>query len=309
MSNDSASPYDAPYEPLGDLLDVLDLTPEAPTTGQYGDVRDMFSGRSQPTPHKRIFGGQALAQCLVAAGRSVDALRAEGLLPHSLHATFLQPGDPDVPLTFVVERLRDSRSFSARRVHALQHDRPILAMMCSFALPSDGLDHQVPMPDAPAPESLPELAAELYSPPATAGGDWLMRRAVDVRHIDGNIAMRPGPVTDREMVWFKALGELVGAVDNPIIHAAVYAYASDWTILEPVLRRHGLAWVDRRLRAASLDHAMWFHRPGRADRWTLYAQESPSAASGRGFGYGHMFAEDGTLIATVAQEGMVRIKE
>lgn len=297
---------DAPFDPLGDLLDVLDLTPEAPTSGQYGDVRDMFSGRSQPTPHRRIFGGQALAQCLVAAGLSVRQTRDDVLLPHSLHATFLQPGDPDLRLTFAVERLRDSRSFSARRVHALQHDRPILAMMCSFALGSEGLDHQVAMPEVPAPETLPDLAAELEKMPATSRGDWLMRRAVGIRHVDDHIAITPAPISDHQSVWFKALGELP---DDPLTHAAVFAYAADWVLLEPVLRRHGVTWTDRRLRVASLDHAMWFHRPGRADRWTLYTQESPSASSGRGLGYGHMFAADGTLVATVAQEGMVRLKE
>ncbi len=293
-------------DPLGDLLDVLALRPEEPTTGQYGDVRDMFSGRSQPTPHKRIFGGQALAQCLIAAGRSVTMTRDDTLVPHSLHANSLQAGDPDVPLVFMVERLRDSRSFSARRVHALQHDRPILAMMCSFALESDALDHQIAMPSVPAPESIPDLAAELYAMPTTARSDWLMRRAVDIRHVGGHIALEPGPATDQQAVWFTALGDLP---DDPLIHAAVFAYASDWTILEPVLRRHGIAWVDPRLRAASLDHSMWFHRPGRADRWTLFTQESPSAASGRGLGYGHLFAQDGTLIASVVQEGMVRLKE
>lgn len=299
MTNDPA------HDPLADLLDVLDLTPQEPTTGQYGDLRDMFSGRSQPTPHHRIFGGQALAQCLVAAGRSVAQTRDDELAPHSLHATFLQPGDPDVPLTFVVERLRDSRSFSARRVHALQQDRPILAMMCSFAVESEGLDHQIAMPDVRGPETLPDLASEMYAMPTSARGDWLMRRAVDVRHVEGHIAIEPGPVTDHQNVWFRTLGRVP---DDPLIHAAVLAYASDWTLLEPILRRHRVAWTDRRLRAASLDHAMWFHRPVRADRWLLYTQESPSASSGRGLGYGHMFATDGTLVATMAQEGMVRLK-
>lgn len=297
---------EAPFDPLRDLLDVLDLTEKPMTRGTDGTPRDTFSGRSQPTPQGRVFGGQVVAQCLIAAGRSVTATRAEAMHPHSLHATFLQAGDTDLPITFVVERLRDSRSFSARRVHALQRGRPILAMMCSFTVEAGGLDHEISMPEVPEPESLPELAAELYPFPASDGGDWLLRRAVDMRNVDGSIALEPKPVADHQSVWVKATGTLP---DDRLLHAAVLTYASDWVILEPVLRRHGIAWLDPRLRVASLDHSMWFHRPFRADEWLLYTQESPSAFGGRGLGYGHVFTSEGTLVVTVAQEGMLRLKE
>ncbi len=265
----------------------------------------VFSGRSQPTPHGRVFGGQVLAQCLIAAGRTVDAGPQRQV--HSLHGYFLRPGDSHEPILFSVENMRDGRSFSARRVHAHQDGRILLSMITSFQDRAGGLDHQDVMPDAPDPESLPpdHVAASRSEDPATAMRSH--RLAIDMRHVEGPIVHRPAESRDPDQkVWLRAAGPLP---DDPLVHAAVLAYASDYSLLGSVLRRHGVAWVDPRLRVASLDHAMWFHRFARVDDWVLYVQHSPSAQSGRGLGVGRMFSRDGTLVATLGQEGMVRIKE
>ena len=309
-------------DPLEDLLDVLDLEPAGSahiTIGGAADDNkpdlgesdaDVFIGRSQPMPHGRVFGGQVLAQSVIAAGRTVGALADAGDHPrriHSLHGYFLRPGDSARPIRFAVERLRDGRSFSARRVHAIQNGRPILSMITSFQTDADGLDHQDLMPSAPDPESLPTVAEELAAIDHRVADFWSKGKAIDLRHVEGGIYVRPGRQrAAQQSVWLKAIGQMP---DDPLMHAAVLAYCSDYSVLEPVLRRHGLAWSDPRLRPASLDHAMWFHRPGRADDWTLYTQASPSASNGRGLAVGRMFSADGSLLATVAQEGMLRIKE
>jgi acyl-CoA thioesterase-2 len=179
-------------------------------------------------------------------------------------------------------------------------------MITSFQEDAGGLDHQDPMPEVPAPDELPSLADQ-FGGIDHPGARHLLRRPIDLRHVQGNLFVAPG--TDRvpqQEVWMRALGQLP---DDPLVHAAVLAYASDYTLLEPVIRRHGLTWTDPRLRPASLDHAMWFHRPVRIDEWVLYTSTSPSASGGRGLGVGRMFAADGRLVATVAQEGMVRVKE
>ncbi|GAB98324.1 acyl-CoA thioesterase [Kineosphaera limosa NBRC 100340] len=296
-----ATPNDPDYDAIGDLLNVLDLK-------ALGD--DEFEGRSQRQPHGRVFGGQVLAQALVAAGRTVadlDGFEQNPRYPHSMHAYFLRPGDDTKPIRFTVERLRDGRSFSARRVHAVQEGRPILSLAASFQTPDEGLDHQDVMPEVPAPEDLPavgELLAQVTNGPAKK---WVERRAIDIRHAEGPIYLQPSEEqTARQNVWIRAVGQLP---DDPLLHAAVLAYASDYTLLEPVLRRNGLTWIDPRLRVASLDHAMWFHRPIHADDWLLYSQSSPSAKGGRGLGIGRMFNRDGQLLASVAQEGMLRLKE
>ena len=307
-----------PENQIKDLLDVLDLTFEGKTTvrvasteGVAEDLRDsegeVFVGRSQPMPTGRVFGGQVLAQCVVAAGRTVTGDDGDGPRHiHSLHGYFLRPGDANQPIRFLVDRMRDGGSFSARRVHAVQDGRILLSMIASFQELSEGLDHQIPMPHVPSPEELTpdaEALSRIDHPLARHAAS----RAVELRHVDpqlfpGNDAERQ----ERQSVWMRLPGHLP---DDPHLHAAVMAYASDYSLLEPVLRRHGLVWGDPRLRIASLDHAMWFHRPGRVDQWLLYTQLSPSAQGGRGLGQGHMFAADGTLLATVGQEGMVRVKE
>jgi len=288
------------FDPFHDLLDILDLD-AAP--GESG----VFEGRSQPQPHGRVFGGQVVAQCLVAAGRTVAALEGAPRLLHSLHGYFLRPGDPDSSIRYEVEELRDGSSFSARRVHAVQHGRPILSMISSFQTHDEGLEHQAMMPAVPDPETLHSDDDEL----STLGNpvsEYMSRtRPIDIRHCQGHLYGRPRRVTASEQsVWFRAKGDMP---DDPLLHSAVLAYASDYNLLEGALRRHGIAWGDRRIRAASLDHSMWFHRPFRADEWLLYTQASPSAQDGRALGMGHVFREDGVLVATVAQEGMLRLKQ
>ena len=270
---------------------------------------DIFVGRSQPMPHGRVFGGQVLAQSIIAAGRTVEDVDDGGPRHiHSLHGYFLRPGDSSHPIRFAVERLRDGRSFSARRVHAIQYGKPILSMITSFQTQAGGLDHQDSMPASPDPEQLPTTAEELgrlrrrRSPASGRRGS---RSTCGTSRAP--IYVAPGRQrAAQQSVWLKAAGRLP---DDPLLHAAVLAYSSDYSLLEPVLRKHGLAWADPRLRPASLDHAMWFHRPARADEWTLYTQASPSASGGRGLATGRMFAADGTLVASVAQEGMLRVKE
>jgi acyl-CoA thioesterase II len=243
----------------------------------------------------------------MAAGRTVADID-DGDGPrhiHSLHGYFMRPGDDTKPIRFAVERMRDGRSFSTRRVHAIQDGLPILSMITSFQEQADGLDHQDRMPQVPGPDTLPSLQ-DLFGAVDHPAARHLLNRPVEHRHVEGDVFAAPGSeLAAQQSVWLKAIGSLP---DDPLVHAAVLAYASDYTLLEPVIRRHGLAWSDRRLRPASLDHAMWFHRPVSVDDWILYTQESPSASGGRGLGIGRMFGADGTLVATVAQEGMVRVK-
>jgi acyl-CoA thioesterase-2 len=312
----------ANLNPLEDLLDVLDLrsagsahiTIDGAADDEESDLgesdADVFIGRSQPMPHGRVFGGQVLAQSVIAAGRTVNDLADAAERPrriHSLHGYFLRPGDSDHPIRFAVERLRDGHSFSARRVHAIQYGKPILSMITSFQADASGLDHQDSMPAAPDPESLQTMAEVFAGIDNPQANFWSKDKPIDLRHVEGAIYIRPGRQrAAQQSVWLKAIGQMP---DDPLVHAAVLAYCSDFSLLEPVLRKHGLAWSDRRLRPASLDHAMWFHRPGRADDWTLYTQSSPSASSGRGLAAGRMFNSDGIMLATVAQEGMLRLKD
>ncbi|WP_151524660.1 acyl-CoA thioesterase [Serinicoccus kebangsaanensis] len=312
----------SPDYPIDDLLDVLDLSREGSTTirvaspeGVGEDLADsqgdVFLGRSQPMPHGRVFGGQVLAQCLVAAGRTVepveDGTDAEPLPRpiHSMHGYFLRPGDANRPLRFLVERMRDGRSFSARRVHAVQDGRILMSIIMSFQERSDGLEHQIGMPEVPGPDGLRsdrEILEQVQHPVAQ---ETARRRPVELRHVEPLLLGPTAPGPDEQSVWLRIARDLPA---DPLLHAAILAYASDYVLLEPILRRHGIGWGDPRLRPASLDHSMWFHRPARVDEWVLYTQSSPSASSGRGLGLGHMFASDGTLLATVGQEGMVRLK-
>ncbi|MGL5861411.1 MAG: acyl-CoA thioesterase [Phycicoccus sp.] len=314
--------------PLLDLLATLDLEelgsarvsiqpmsragaladePAVPLPETFAEDVTLFRGQSQKQPHGRVFGGQVLAQGVVASGRTVTAVPGAARRLHSIHAYFMRPGDDTQPITFSVERMRDGRSFSTRRVHAIQHGAPILSMSASFQVPGRGLDHQDPMPEAPDPLSVPSLA-EVFAGVDHPGARHLAEgRAIDQRHVEGNIFAVPASerVADQR-VWMRAVGTLP---DDPLVHEAVLAYASDYSLLESVLRRHGRVWTTPGLKAASLDHAMWVHRPARADDWLLYAQHSPSAQGGRGLGLGRMFGADGTLLATVAQEGMLRVPD
>ncbi len=286
---------DAERDALAGLLRVLDLAPHP------DGEPDTFVGESQPQPWGRVFGGQVLAQSLAAAQRTVVPERPV----HSMHGYFLRAGDSSEPIVFAVERLRDGRSFSARRVHALQFGRPILSMIASFQSPAEGLDHQMPMPDVPAPESLPTIGEHYAGLDTVDARYWTRQRPMDLRHVEPPVYLRPDPERrTQQAVWMRAVGRLP---DDPALHAAVLAYASDYSLLEPVLRGHGRAWSEPGLKAASLDHAMWWHRHGRADEWLLYVQDSPSAQGARGLGIGRLYTRDGVLVASVAQEGMLRV--
>ena len=284
-------------DPLDDLLLALDLADTNARTNE-----DIFIGQSQWSALGRVFGGQVLAQSLVAAQRTL----ADDRIIHSLHGYFLRPGKIELPITFSVDRIHDGRSFSTRRTQAYQSGLPILSMIASFQDSDDGLEHQVDMPtDIPQPEDLPTAAEVLAGVEHPIAKQWAMGRPFDMRHVPSPVFLSvDGPHVAHQAVWFTATGRLP---DDPNLHRAALAYASDYSILEPIFRRHGVAWSTPGLKAASLDHAMWFHRFGRVDEWMLYVQESPNATGGRGLSFGRIFSRDGLLLASVAQEGMVRV--
>ncbi|MFI5364534.1 MAG: acyl-CoA thioesterase [Candidatus Binatia bacterium] len=277
-------------DPLKNLLDLLDL--------EELEV-NIFRGVSPKEDRQRVFGGQVAGQALVAAGRTV----AHGQV-HSLHCYFLRPGDPKVPILYEVDRIRDGRSCSTRRVVAIQHGRAIFNLDASFHTQERGLAYSAPMPEVPPPESLPPFKERVQAY-LNDIGSWAEReRPIDLRLCDP--LDRP-PREWREpatAVWMRADGRLP---DDPMLHACVLAYASDLTLLDVTVRPHGLVWSpERKLMMASLDHAMWFHRSFRADDWLLYAQTTPASAGGRGFATGSIFTRDGALVVSVAQEGLIR---
>ena len=284
-------------DPVSGLLSALDLTDTGARTSE-----DIFTGPSQPQPLGRVFGGQVLAQSLVAAMRTIDADR----FVHSMHGYFLRPGDAAQPITFSVDRIHDGRSFSTRRTQAYQNGLPILSMIASFQDVDEGLDHQVEMPtDLPEPESLPSAAETLAGIEHPVAADWAHGRAFDMRHVPSPIYFTvEGAHVPHQAVWLKAKSRLP---DDENLHRAALAYASDYSILESIMRGHGIPWALPGLKAASLDHAMWFHRFARVDEWLLYVQESPNAVGGRGLSVGRIYSRDGVLLASVAQEGMVRV--
>lgn len=271
------------------LIELLDLEPI--------EV-NVFRGRSPNEDRQRVFGGQVAGQALVAAARTV-----EGMAVHSLHSYFLVPGDPTSPILYLVDRLRDTRSFTTRRVVAVQHGRPIFELSASFQRPEAGFDHQMAMPTGlPDPESLPDFKTRL-APWKEQLGEWYDRpRPIDTRYCNWQPPddRSPGPMLDN--VWFRAAGRLP---DDPVLHTCVVTYSSDFTVLDTSVRPHGGSGLGD-VFMASLDHAMWFHRPFRADDWLLYAQDTPSASGGRGLGRGLIFARDGRLVASVVQEGVIR---
>jgi acyl-CoA thioesterase-2 len=283
--------------PIESLLRTLDLTDTGARTEE-----DIFTGPSQRTAHGRVYGGQVLAQALTASVRTVAADRAV----HSMHAYFLRPGDSQLPITFAVDRIHDGRSFSARRTQAYQNGVPILSAIASFQDDDAGLEHHSPMPSGiPEPEDLPSAADLLADVDHPIGQTWARERPFDIRHIPSPIYLSvEGEHTDRQAVWMRATSPLP---DSPHLHQAALAYASDYTILEPVLRRHGVPWATPGSKIASLDHAMWWHRPARVDDWLLYVQDSPSASGGRGLSRGLFYSRSGQLVASVAQEGMLRM--
>ena len=282
-------------ESLDELIETLDL--------EEIEV-NVFRGRSPHEERIRVFGGQVAGQALVAAGRTV----ADRVV-HSLHAYFLRPGDPKIPILYQVDRIRDGKSFTTRRVVAIQHGEAIFHLSASFQTTERGLEHQIPMPAAPPPESLPTLkerTAEMLSRAPEEMKRWLMReRPIDVRPVNPGDHLRPEKAEPRQLVWLRADGRLP---DPLLLHQCVVAYASDLTLLDTATLPHAISWFDPRFQMASLDHAMWFHRPFRADEWLLYVQESPSASGARGFAMGHIFRLDGTLAVSVVQEGLIRLR-
>jgi acyl-CoA thioesterase II len=279
---------------LDQVLDLLDL--------EQIEV-DIFRGRSpEGERRQRVFGGQVAGQALVAAGRTVPEDRPV----HSLHAYFIRPGDPTVPLIYLVERVRDGRSFTTRRVTTIQHGKTIFTLSASFHRDEPGVEHADPMPDVPPPDAIATTAErmeKLFGPDVR---EWYDGNPIDIRHI-GPLSFEaerdPSLRTTRNMVWLRVDGDLP---DDPLLHVCLMTYASDMTLLDSVLLAHGLSWADGRTTGASLDHAMWFHGPFRADRWLLYAQDSPVARGSRGLARGEVYTSDGDLVVSVVQEGLVR---
>ncbi len=261
-----------------------------------------FEGDSLPMPRGRVFGGQVLAQALLAAGTTVDPER----FAHSLHGYFLRAGDAAQPIQFEVEVLRDGRSFSARRTHALQNGKPILSMIASFQVEQEGPEHAVRMPEVPGPDQVPsgvDIMAPFMGHPAA--DFWLTQAPFDVRHIEGSIFLAPdGRPKTYQTTWMKVRGPVEG---SDLLHRSLLAFGSDQVMLEPLLRRHGVSWATADIAFASLDHAMWWHRPARADEWLLFVQDAPTAQGGRGLTGTWIFSEDGRLVASAAQEGMIRL--
>jgi acyl-CoA thioesterase II len=280
---------------LDRLLDLLDL--------EQVEV-NLFRGRSPDETRQRVFGGQVAAQGLVAAGRTVPPDRPV----HSLHAYFIHPGDTSVPLIYSVEPVRDGRSFSTRRVSAIQHGRTIFVMSASFQRHEESITHAASMPPVPSPSEVRPNLERLEDLLGRALPAEFRDYPIELRHV-GPLSLEvqrdPGLRTSSNYVWLRVAGELP---DDPLLHVCLMTYASDLTLLDTVLRRHGRIWEDGQTTGASLDHAMWFHRPFRADRWLLFAQETPSASGGRGLAYGHVYTEDGALVVSAVQEGLVRTR-
>jgi acyl-CoA thioesterase-2 len=264
---------------------------------------NLFRGARGNEGWQRVFGGQVLGQALMAANLTVDRER----LVHSLHGYFLLAGDPSQPIIYDVERIRDGGSFTTRRVKAIQHGRPIFSMSASFHKKEAGYDHQSPMPDVPPPETLPnpkDMIGKLIDKlPEGMRRYWDRERPIDIRVVDVSRYLSREKKTPVQHIWIRAAGTLP---DDPALHRAVLAYISDFTLLDTALIAHGKLLFDADVQLASLDHAMWYHRPFRADEWMLYVQDSPSAQGARGFCRGAVYTRDGSLIASVAQEGLMR---
>ena len=276
------------------LLDILDLEVLE---------HDLFRGRSPQVGWQRVFGGQVVGQALVAATRTVKTRPV-----HSLHGYFLRPGDPAVPIVYQVDRIRDGGSFTTRRVVAIQHGKPIFSMAASFhQREENALSHQVAMPTAPAPEDLPgerELKERfLAEAPENVQAYWRRERPIELRPTNLDHYVSDRSFDPHQQVWVRTTGPLP---DDPAIHAAVLAYASDMTLFDTALFAHGSSVFDRSMQLASLDHAMWFHAPFRIDDWLLYDQDSPFTGGARGFCRGSLWTRDGRLVVSTAQEGLMR---
>ncbi|MCC7003429.1 MAG: acyl-CoA thioesterase II [Gemmatimonadaceae bacterium] len=286
---------------VADFMNLLELEPLE---------HNIYRGTNRDVGTGRVYGGQVFAQALVAARRTVG----EGRETHSVHGYFLREGDFRAPIVYFVDRPRDGRSFTSRRVTAIQHGEAIFHLSASFHIEEPGLDHQMGMPDVPAPETLTNelesIRARADKIPEPLRGILTQDRPLDVRPIvpaDPFRAPKPGPAEDaKRQVWFKVT-ERIG--DAPMLHQAVLAYASDYGFLPTALIPHGIGFRDPRLFIASLDHTIWFHRPFRADEWLLYSCDAPSAFGARGFVRGSVYTQSGVMVASVAQEGLMRLRE
>ena len=266
---------------------------------------NLFRGQSSDLGGKSVFGGQVIGQALSAAGRTVA-----GRTVHSLHAYFLLPGDMAAPIVYEVDRIRDGRSFTARRVQAIQHGQPILSMIASFQVPEEGMEHQAEMPSVPPPESLRSVAElrEEWLASAPQVPDRLreaMRRPapIDFRPVDPWNPLQPRVTPPTQALWFRTVDRVP---DDPMMHRCLLAWASDYNLIPTALRPHGVSWNLGQVVLASIDHAMWFHREARVDEWLLYSMVSPSAQNARGIALGRIFDQKGRLVASVAQEGLMR---
>ncbi len=294
----------------------LTLSPEVPTPEALAqgliallDVEeidtDLYRGARRPGGEGRVFGGQVIAQALQAAQRSTAGLRTA----HSLHAYFMRPGDERYPIIYRVERDFEGRSFATRRVIAMQKGKPILNLACSFQTPEDGMHHQdampaVPMPDALTPER--ELLAQLGDQVPGPMRAFLQRpRPIELRPVDPRQMLSPEPREPFQAIWFRVVAPIG---DDPALHRAILAYASDFVLLGTSTLPHGVNWLVHDMQTASLDHALWLHEPFRADEWLLYTTDSPWAGHARGFNRGRIFSVDGRLVASVAQEGLIRLR-
>jgi acyl-CoA thioesterase II len=277
-----------------ELVDLLDL--------ETIDL-NLFRGKQPHTMMQRVFGGQVAAQALVAASRTAP----EHMQVHSMHSYFLRPGDTAVPIVYDVDRVRDGRSFATRRVLARQHGRPIYGLTASFQVAEEGLEHQDVMPTVPAPEDAFDVSAAMAAADSERREEWQREwAALDLRHAGDS---RPGGALANETqpavvrYWIKVADQLP---DDVLVHRAALTYVSDMTLLGATLVPHGLHPSSSGVQAASLDHTVWFHQPHRADEWLLYDQASPIAVGGRGLALGRLFTQDGRLVASVAQEGLIR---
>lgn len=283
---------------VDNLLDILDLD-----ESQARTTEDIFTGRSHSMPTGRIYGGQVLGQALLAAERTMPPDRAV----HSMHGYFLRPGDASQGITIAIDRIHDGRSFSTRRAQAYQNGVPIFSMISSFQDEAPGIEHAEPMPvDVPQPEDL--TPDELLVEGADHGAlRMLSERPADIRHAESPIYLATGEErVAHQAVWMRLRAPMP---DDQRLHRAALAYLSDMTIQESILRAHGVHWGMPGLKVASLDHAMWWHRPARVDEWMLYVQKSPNARGGRGLATGRIYTREGVLAASVAQEIMVRVPE
>lgn len=274
------------------------------TDGVQEGKEIIFNAETLNRESRRIYGGQVLAQAIIAGAQTID----DDHQMHSIHAYFIRPGDIDQPLSFGVQKLADGRSFSTRRIQAYQDSEEIFSAIASYQTHSEGVDHSSPMPsDVPDPESLPTVADLVGHVPLPIARAIAYERPFDLRHVEQPLWL----AADSERkptsaLWFKAFDSLG---DDPVVHQAAIAYASDYVPVEPGLRAHGKFWLEQGMKVASLDHAIWFHRPARADEWLLYVLESPSAQDARSLSVGKIFTREGKHVATVTQESMLRLPE